>query len=106
LSDLHGTQFRMWATQRLQECIIKGSLRMMNASRKRVIACWLIGREIVEDEQKGEKRAGYGKRLIADLSRRLTERCGKVSHDSHKWIAPPRFYCDRQHCFAIHESSA
>jgi len=25
-----------------------------------VVANWLIGREIVEEEQKGKKRAGYG----------------------------------------------
>ena len=35
-----------------------------------VIAYWLIGRKIVEDEQKGENRTEYGKRLIANLSRR------------------------------------
>lgn len=32
-----------------------------------VIANWLIGREIVEDEQKGKRRAGYGVKLLADL---------------------------------------
>lgn len=42
-----------------------------------VIAYWLIGREIVEEEQKGKKRAEYGKALIEDLSRRLTERYGR-----------------------------
>lgn len=35
-----------------------------------VVANWLIGREIVEEEQKGQKRAGYGQRLIRDLSER------------------------------------
>ena len=42
-----------------------------------VIAYWLVGREIVEEEQQGEKRAEYGKRLIADLSQMLTERYEK-----------------------------
>ena len=42
-----------------------------------VIAYWLIGHEIVEEEQKGKKRAEYGKALIDDLSRRLTEHYGK-----------------------------
>ena len=42
-----------------------------------VIAYWLVGREIVEEEQQGEKRAEYGKRLIEDLSKKLTERCGR-----------------------------
>ena len=38
-----------------------------------VIAYWMIGREIVEEEQKGAARAEYGKRLIEELSFRLTE---------------------------------
>jgi len=36
-----------------------------------VVANWLIGREIVEDEQAGKRRAGYGAKLLADLSERL-----------------------------------
>ncbi len=42
-----------------------------------VAAYWLIGREIVEEEQKGQKRAEYGKAVVEDLSRRLTRRYGK-----------------------------
>ena len=41
-----------------------------------VVAYWLIGREIVEEEQKGQKRADYGKALLQDLSRRLNKRYG------------------------------
>jgi predicted nuclease of restriction endonuclease-like (RecB) superfamily len=36
-----------------------------------VIANWLIGREIIEEEQQGKKRAGYGAELLADLAARL-----------------------------------
>ena len=36
-----------------------------------VHACWLIGREIVEVEQHGRKRAGYGEELINRLAERL-----------------------------------
>ena len=36
-----------------------------------------IGRMIVEQEQKGEKRAEYGAKLLPDLAKRLTERFGK-----------------------------
>ncbi|MDX9943435.1 MAG: PDDEXK nuclease domain-containing protein [Azonexus sp.] len=36
-----------------------------------VIANWLIGREIVEEEQQGKKRAGYGTELLVDLAARL-----------------------------------
>ena len=42
-----------------------------------VLAYWLIGREIVEELQGGEERAGYGKQLIDDLSARLNGRYGK-----------------------------
>jgi predicted nuclease of restriction endonuclease-like (RecB) superfamily len=42
-----------------------------------VLAYWEIGRAIVEEEQLGQERADYGKRLLADLSRRLTAEFGK-----------------------------
>ena len=42
-----------------------------------VQAYWLIGREIVEVEQKGRRRAHYGEQLIDELSRRLTSNFGK-----------------------------
>ncbi len=41
-----------------------------------VLAYWLIGREIVQELQGGKKRADYGKQVLADLSRKLTERYG------------------------------
>ena len=37
-----------------------------------VVANWLIGREIVEEEQEGRKRAGYGEQILEDLSAKLT----------------------------------
>ena len=36
-----------------------------------------IGRMIVEDEQQGKIRAGYGKHVLKDLSKRLTEKFGQ-----------------------------
>lgn len=42
-----------------------------------VRAYWEIGREIVVDEQKGEKRAGYGKALLARVSNELTAQYGE-----------------------------
>ncbi|HAL57299.1 MAG TPA: DUF1016 domain-containing protein [Bacteroidetes bacterium] len=42
-----------------------------------VVANWLIGQEIVEEEQRGKKRAGYGEQLLQDLSSRLTAEFGK-----------------------------
>ena len=39
-----------------------------------VVTYWLIGREIIEEEQKGQQRADYGKALLQELSRRLNKR--------------------------------
>jgi predicted nuclease of restriction endonuclease-like (RecB) superfamily len=36
-----------------------------------VVANWLIGREIVEEEQRGKKRADYGEMLLEELAQRL-----------------------------------
>jgi len=40
-------------------------------------AYWNIGREIVEEEQRGKTRADYGKYLIKELSAKLTKNLGK-----------------------------
>lgn len=42
-----------------------------------VIANWLIGREIIEEEQAGKRRAGYGEAVLADLAERLLQEFGK-----------------------------
>jgi predicted nuclease of restriction endonuclease-like (RecB) superfamily len=41
-----------------------------------VVANWLVGREIVEEEQKGARRAVYGTGLLQGLSVRLTQEFG------------------------------
>lgn len=41
-----------------------------------VIANWLVGCEIVEEEQSGRSRAIYGERLLEELSRKLTRDFG------------------------------
>jgi predicted nuclease of restriction endonuclease-like (RecB) superfamily len=50
-----------------------------------VRAYWEIGREIVEDEQKGEKRAEYGKAVIEGLASELSSRHGKGFDRSNLW---------------------
>jgi predicted nuclease of restriction endonuclease-like (RecB) superfamily len=42
-----------------------------------VHAYWSIGRSVVEVEQKGQARAGYGDELVRGLARRLTKRYGR-----------------------------
>ena len=41
-----------------------------------VVANWLIGLEIVEEEQKGRRRAGYGERLLRDLAEAIQKEYG------------------------------
>jgi len=45
-------------------------------NRNMVLAYWLIGREIVQEIQGGKERAAYGRQVLGELSRRLTERFG------------------------------
>ena len=42
-----------------------------------VLVNWLIGREIVEEDQRGKKRADYGRKVLADLSGRLGREFGR-----------------------------
>jgi predicted nuclease of restriction endonuclease-like (RecB) superfamily len=51
-----------------------GVARSVNTAQ--VVANWFIGREIVEDEQKGKQRAGYGRKLIEKLSGQITRDFG------------------------------
>lgn len=48
-------------------------------------AYWGIGRVIIEEEQLGEVRAEYGKRLIRDLAERLSVDYGKGFDRSNLW---------------------
>ncbi|MBI3298292.1 MAG: DUF1016 domain-containing protein [Elusimicrobia bacterium] len=52
-----------------------------NAARSvdtaQVISNWLIGREIVKEEQRGKKRAEYGKKILKGLAGRLLVDYGK-----------------------------
>ena len=51
-----------------------GVVRTVNTTQ--VAANWLIGREIVEEEQRERRRAGYGAKLLAELSARLNAEFG------------------------------
>lgn len=56
-----------------------------------VEAYWNVGRMIVEEEQHGKERAGYGKALIQNLSEQLTADFGKGFNVSNLW-AFKQFY--------------
>jgi predicted nuclease of restriction endonuclease-like (RecB) superfamily len=53
----------------------KSAYRAVNFAM--VLAYWEIGKRIVEEEQKGNKRAGYGEALLKELSEKLTAEFGK-----------------------------
>jgi len=53
----------------------KAALRYVNTAL--VATYWLMGRRIVEYEQKGKKRAEYGKELLQKLSQDLNKRLGR-----------------------------
>lgn len=66
----------------LQEARSK-AYRAVNSAM--VQAYWSIGRLIVEDEQKGERRAGYGEQLLEMLSLKLTKDFGTGFSPQSLW---------------------
>lgn len=50
-----------------------------------VQAYWHVGRLIVEDEQGGAARAGYGKRVLPELAKRLSVEFGKGFSAQSLW---------------------
>ncbi len=46
---------------------------------------WLIGQRIVQHEQKGSHRAGYGEQLIKELSSDLKHRLGRGFSERNVW---------------------
>ena len=70
-----------------------------------VQAYWNIGRIIVEEEQRGKNKAGYGENLLRELSTRLTKDFGKGFDESNlRYIR--KFYVVFPICDALrHELS-
>ena len=63
--------------ERISELIEQARRRVVTtANIAEVYTKYSIGQYIVEDEQQGNVRAEYGKQVLKDLSRRLTERFG------------------------------
>src|SRR5438034_8339671 len=84
-TDLYGR------IRQILEAARGGVARTVNTTQ--VVANWLIGREIVEEEQKGKRRAEYGEELIHELAQRLTKEFGKgYSSDNLFWFR--RFYAN------------
>jgi hypothetical protein len=67
----------------------KALVRSVNSHM--VLACWHIGREIVQTLLGGDERAEYGRRLVEDLSERLSRRFGRGFSTTNPWYSP-QFY--------------
>lgn len=72
--------------RRIRDVLTQARTRAWRAVNAEMVAAyWQIGRIIVEEEQRGEARAEYGKRLIADLSAKLSSEFGKGFDKSNLW---------------------
>lgn len=64
--------------QDVKGIIIEARQKVYVAINSAVVECyWQVGKCIVEEEQKGEKRAEYGEYLLRKLSEYLTKELGK-----------------------------
>lgn len=68
-----------------------GVARSINTTQ--VVANWLIDREIVEEEQRGQRRADYGKQLVEDLAAQLQRDFGAGYSALNLWLFR-RFYLE------------
>jgi len=98
---------------RIEELVVmlKGLIRqarqqaLSEVDRIQVQTCWIIGQRIVEFEQRGERRAAYGKKLLRDISARLTAEFGK-GFDASNLRYMRLFYQTFRNCDALrHELS-
>ena len=70
--------------QRIQKILEEARYKVYRTANTEMLrAYWSIGREIVEEEQKGKDRAAYGSALLEELARRLTELYGKSFSSRH-----------------------
>ncbi|MCI0639527.1 MAG: PDDEXK nuclease domain-containing protein [Gemmataceae bacterium] len=66
------------AYSRIRDILAEARSRAYQAINSAMVqAYWEVGRVIVEEEQRGSNKAGYGKRLLAELSSRLKSDFGR-----------------------------
>ncbi len=70
--------------------VAKGNI-YNSVNSEMVKAYWFIGKEIVEEEQKGKERAEYGKSVIENLSKELNIKYGK-GFDARNLRSMRQFY--------------
>jgi hypothetical protein len=73
--------------QKIREVLIHARSRALRAVNTEMVVCyWQIGRLIVEEEQRGKPRAGYGKGLVKELAKGLTDEFGRGFHQRNLWF--------------------
>jgi hypothetical protein len=73
-------------TDAAYEAVLAGVIQLLESARHAAarsvnavmtVTYWEVGRRIVEEEQRGKDRAGYGEQPITQMARDLTHRCGR-----------------------------
>ncbi len=85
--------------QKILEAARSNIVRTINFEM--VQAYWLVGKEIIDEEQRGSKRAEYGKSLIEGLSKRLIGEYGKGWSASHLWHIRQFYSTFQDRCLKI-----
>ena len=90
----------------IKDIIAKARYAVFTAINSEMLKAYFeIGRKIVEEEQKGKKRAGYGENLLETLSVELIKEFGK-GFDESNLRNIRAFYLTYQKCDALrHELS-
>lgn len=72
--------------KRIRKIIENAHIKIIRAVNYEMVqAYWLIGHEIVKEEQKGKKRAEYGRQLVEMLSKYLINKYGSGWSPSQLW---------------------
>ena len=97
---------------RIREILVSAKIsasRSVNSTQ--VVAYWLSGREIVEEQQHGKKRASYGDSLLIDLSKRLQREfggscsAGSLRYMRQFYLIYPRLLNKLEICHAARDES-
>ncbi len=80
--------------EKISEIIENARTRALYAVNTEMVrAYWLIGKEIVEEEQKGKKRAEYGRELVELLAKKLTSEFGHGFIARNLWYMRNFYLC-------------
>jgi len=97
VSVMEYTTMDKWIEE-IKEIMAKARQRIANDVNNVMLdTYWQLGKSIVENEQSGELKAQYGKRVLAELSKRLTLELGRGYSKSNLYnmrdlfIAYPKF---------------